>query len=158
MLFLDRKVLFLPMAPIHPRWFLLRALPAWALILSASAQAELVVVMSPSVKAVSLSREQVADVFLGRATFLPGIGSTVPLDQQESSPLREEFYLKIVGRTAAQAKSYWAKLAFTGKGRPPREVAGTNEIKRLVATTPGALAYIDRSAVDDSVKVVFSAP
>src|SRR3989338_1730533 len=76
--------------------------------------ADVVVVASVNSPINSLSKEQSSDIFLGKTT------SYTPLDQPESSPLREEFYSKVTGKSASQAKSHWSKLSFTGKGTPPK--------------------------------------
>lgn len=65
---------------------------------------------------------------------------------------------KATGRNAAQIKATWAKLLFTGKGNPPKEVSGNAEVKKFVAGNPAAIGYIDKAAVDGSVKVVLSLP
>lgn len=114
------------------------------------AVADVVVVTGAANAGASLSKEQVADIFLGRSTAL------TPLDQPESSPLRDEFYTKVTGKTAAQAKSYWAKLAFTGKGTPPKEGGGSAEIKKALAGNPALVSYIEKSAVDGSVKTLLT--
>lgn len=137
----------------HIRSFGTACLMSFAL--SMTAQAQVVVIAGKNVA--EMSKEQVADIFLGKSSSLPGGGTAVPLDQPESSPLRDEFYSKITGKSAAQAKSLWAKLAFTGKGTPPKEVANSAEVKKAVASTPGAIGYIEKAAVDDSVKVVLGA-
>ena len=111
----------------------------------------MVVVVSAKSPASSLTKEQSSDVFLGRTTSL------TPLDQPESSPLRDEFYSKVTGKSAAQAKSYWAKMSFTGKGTPPKEAQGSDDIKKLLATNPSLVGYIEKSAVDSNVKVIFAA-
>jgi hypothetical protein len=80
-----------------------------------------------------------------------------PVDQPESNPLREEFYLKVVNKSAAQAKAHWAKLYFTGRGVPPREGKDSDDIKKILNSTHGAIGYIDQSALDSSVKVLFLA-
>jgi len=123
--------------------------------MSMTAQAQVVVIAGKSVG--DMSKDQVSDIFLGKSTAVPGGGAAVPVDQPESSPLRDEFYSKVTGKSAAQAKSLWAKLAFTGKGTPPKEVGSSAEVKKTVAGTPGAIGYIEKAAVDDSVKVVLGA-
>lgn len=109
-----------------------------------------VVVVAGAASGASLSKEQIADVFLGKT---PGL---TPVDQAESSPLREEFYTKVVGKSAAQAKSYWSKLAFTGKGTPPKEMASSAEVKKALAANPALVGYIEKSAVDASVKTLLA--
>ena len=123
------------------------------LAVSVPAGADVVVVAAKSVG--DLTKEQVAEIYLGRTSALPGGGTVVPLDLAEGNALREEFYSKVTGKSASQAKSHWAKLAFTGKGTPPKEVPGSAEVKKAVAGTPGGIGYIEKSAVDDTVKVVF---
>lgn len=135
-------------------------LPFWLqltlpLCLATAAQAQVVVISGKSTG--DMSKEQVSEVFLGRASSLPGGGAAVLFDQPEASPLRDEFYSKVTGKSAAQAKSHWSKLAFTGKGTPPKEAGSSAEIKKAVASTPGGIGYIEKSAVDDSVKVVHGA-
>lgn len=125
---------------------------AASLLLAAGAQADTVVVVSTKSPASNMTKEQVADIFMGRSTAF------TPLDLPESSPVRDEFYSKVTGKSAAQAKSYWAKLSFTGKGTPPKEVSGSGEVKKEVAENPSLMGYIEKSAVDGSVKVLFSAP
>jgi len=95
-----------------------------------------------------LTKEQVADVFLGKNQAL------TPVDQVESAPIRAEFYKQATGRDLAQIKSTWSRLVFSGKGQAPKELADNAAVKKAVATDPKAVGYIDKSAVDGSVKVV----
>lgn len=137
-----------------------RALPCLllaALFGAAAPAAAQVVVVGAKSPVTSLSKEQASDIFLGKLPTLPGGGSAELIDQPESSALRDEFYSKVTGKSAAQAKQYWSKLAFTGKGTPPKEVANSAEVKKLVSANPNAIGYIEKSAVDGSVKAVFSA-
>lgn len=112
--------------------------------------ADVVVVAGSGSGTASLSKDQVADIFLGKSTAM------TPIDQPESSPLRDEFYTKVTGKSAAQAKSYWAKMAFTGKGTPPKEVGNSAEVKKTLAGNPGLIGYIEKSAVDGSVKTLLA--
>src|ERR1700689_4625118 len=84
-----------------------------SLLLSAPALAsDIVVVMGSS--AASLTKEQVADVYLGRRSALK------PLDLPESNALREVFYKRATDRDASQVKAVWSRLIFTGQGQPPK--------------------------------------
>jgi len=103
-----------------------------------------------------LSKDQVSELFLGKASSLPGGGKAALIDQPESSPLRDHFYTKVTGKSASQARSTWAKLAFTGKGTPPVEGAGNDDIKKQLAGNKSMLGYIDKASVDGSVKVIYA--
>lgn len=98
----------------------------------------------------SLTRDQVADVFLGKNPAL------APIDQSDGSALYAEFYRKATGRDTAQVKATWARLVFSGKAQAPRQMADSAAVKKAVASDPKAIGYIEKSAVDSSVKVVLS--
>lgn len=106
------------------------------------------VVMGPS--AASLSKDQVANVYLGRSFDLK------PIDAPEGNALREQFYKKLADRDAAQVKAVWSRVVFTGKGQPPAVLPNAADVKKAVAADPKAIGYIDKAAVDGSVKVVLT--
>ncbi|MBV8467234.1 MAG: phosphate ABC transporter substrate-binding protein [Burkholderiales bacterium] len=134
----------------------LRILLAVLLLGSVCAHADIVVVVSAKSAVTSLTQDQVADIFMGRAAAFPGGGAAVPVDQREGSPVRNDFYEAISGKALPQMKAYWARMLFTGRGQPPVEVGDSGEVKHLVAGNSKLIAYIDRAALDNSVKVVFT--
>jgi ABC-type phosphate transport system substrate-binding protein len=121
---------------------------------SRAALAEVVVVVAAKNPLTSLTKSQVVDVFLGKTTRFPDGSPAVPVDLQEGSPTRDEFYAVLAGLSAAQLKAYWAKIIFTGRGQPPRTAAGPAEIRKLLVADPHVIAYVDRSVVDDSMKIL----
>jgi ABC-type phosphate transport system substrate-binding protein len=121
---------------------------------SAGASAEVVAVVSANNPVSTLSKSEVADMFLGKMTRFPDGRQVLPIDQVENSSEREEFYLKFAGKSPAQIKAYWSKIIFTGRGQPPPEVANDIEVKKFVAKHPDAIGYIDQNLVDDSVKII----
>jgi ABC-type phosphate transport system substrate-binding protein len=124
-------------------------------IAASAAMADVVAVVSAGSAVTTLSRNQLLDIFLGRANRFSDGTPAVPLDQAEGSAVRDEFYSKLAGQTAAQIKAYWSKIIFTGRGQPPPTVPNDVEVKKRIRANPAAIGYIDRSAVDDSVRVVF---
>jgi len=125
-----------------------------ALLAGAAAAAELVVVVSARSPVTALRAEQVADIFLSEATRFPDGGEVVALDLPIGSALRDDFYLKVANRTPALMKAYWTKKIFTGRGQPPRELPNSQAVRKLVADNPTLIGYIDRSALDASVRPV----
>jgi ABC-type phosphate transport system substrate-binding protein len=121
---------------------------------SPGAEPEIVVIVSQQSTVTALTRDQVADIFLGKASRLPGGTKAVPLDQPEGSALRESFYREYAGKSRAQLKAHWARIIFTGRGQPPAEVPDSQAARKQVAESPGTLAYVERSQVDASVRVV----
>ena len=116
--------------------------------------ADVVAVVSASSPVTALSKDRVADIFLGKVALLPNGEQVVPIDQAEGSAARNEFYARFTGKSAAQIKAHWSKIIFTGRGQPPMEVSSSDEVKKRVAENPKAIGYIERSAVDGSVRVL----
>jgi ABC-type phosphate transport system substrate-binding protein len=124
-------------------------------LVSGVAAADVVAVVSIKSPITALSQGQMADIFFGKASHFPNGAQAVPVDQQEGSAARNEFYLKVSGKSAGQIKAYWSKIIFTGRGQPPPTVSNNVEMKKLIVENPAAIGYIDRDAVDSSVRVVF---
>lgn len=118
------------------------------------AMADVVVVVSPSSSVTAMSQNQVSDIFLGKASRFPNGDRAVPLDLEEGSDERDQFYMKYAGKSPAQVRAHWSKIVFTGKGLPPKEVLHSQEIKKLIAENHNLIGYMDRSMVDAKVKVV----
>ena len=124
-----------------------RTLSAVAMVVvSWSAQAQIAVVSGPGGAAVN--KDQLSNIYLGRSFELK------PVDLPEGNAIRDQFYTKLTGRDQAQIKAVWARVVFTGKGQAPLMLPDAAAIKKAVATDPKAIGYIDKAAVDGSVKVL----
>ena len=125
-----------------------------AALLQSAAGGELVVIVSAKSPVTALRAEQVSDIFLGQIASFPGGSEAVALDQSIGSPERDEFYTKVASKTRPLVKAYWTKMIFTGRGQPPKEIAGSAAVRKMVADNPALIGYIDKSALDASVKTV----
>lgn len=123
------------------------AAAALAIASFASQAADLVVVANPAVG--PLTKDQVADLFLGKSQAF------TPIDQPDSSAAYADFYRKATGRDVAQVKATWSRLVFSGKGQAPKQLPDSGAVKKAVAADPKAVGYIEKNAVDASVKVLF---
>ena len=117
-------------------------------------QGDVVVVVAAASPTTVLDRNELADLFLGRTTRFPDGRPAVPVDQSQGSQARTDFYTGYLGRSASEIKAHWSKVVFTGRGSPPRAVADTEQLRLLIASSPSYVSYLDRSAVDRSLKVV----
>jgi ABC-type phosphate transport system substrate-binding protein len=106
---------------------------------------EVVVIVNPA--AAPISKEQIADLYLGRSN------AWIPIDQTVGSAIYVEFYKKATGRDSAQVKAIWSRILFTGRGFPPKQLPDSAAVKKAVAANPKAVGYIGKSAVDASIKV-----
>jgi ABC-type phosphate transport system substrate-binding protein len=124
----------------------LTAALAVGITLSTAHAIDIVAIGNPA--AAPLTKDELANVYLGHNQAL------TPLDQPESSPIRADYYKRLTGRDPAQIKAMWARLTFTGKGQSPKELPDSSAVKKAVAADPKAIGYIEKSAVDSSVKVL----
>src|SRR3990170_4261942 len=96
-----------------------------------------------SAAAANVTAEQVAAIFLGNPTTSPDGGAVALADQPEAAGIRGDFYQKATGRSVAQVKATWARLTFSGKGTPPKELKSDADVKAFVASDPKAIGYVD---------------
>lgn len=122
---------------------------------SSSAYADVVVIGHPS-NGNQLDKDEVVKLFLGKKSSFPDGNKAVPFYLPPGDSLRGTFDKEVLGKSSSQLKSYWSKLVFTGKGTPPDELSSTADAKSKVASDSAAIAYIDSSEVDDTVKVLFT--
>ena len=115
---------------------------------------DLVVIVSARSPVESLRHDQVAAIFLAQSPRFPNGALASALDQAVGSPERDQFYQRVAGKTPALLKVYWSKMVFTGRGQPPRELAGSAAVRRAVAEDPALIGYIEREALDPSVRPV----
>jgi ABC-type phosphate transport system substrate-binding protein len=136
------------------RYLVVAAALAVAQTASGTAAAELVVVVSARNPLPALSSDQVAAIFLGQAGRFPDGAEVVALDQRVGSQERNQFYAQVTGKSPALLKAHWSKMVFTGRGQPPREAIDNAAVRRMVADNPSMIGYIERSALDSSVRPV----
>jgi ABC-type phosphate transport system substrate-binding protein len=143
----------------------LRALPlaliafaSLAALAPAAGAAELIVIVAAGSPVGALRIDQVADIFLGQVARFPDGREAVALDLGLGSALRDEFYIKVAARKPALMKAHWTKMIFTGRGQPPKEAPTSAAVRKLVADNPALIGYIDRAALDPSVKPVLLLP
>ena len=116
---------------------------------------DIVVIVSSLNSVKTLTRDHVEDIFLGRMQQFPNEQRALPIDQAEGSAVRERFNMEVLGRTSAQVRTHWSRILFTGRGRPPRSVASSEDMLQAVAADVHAIGYIERRFVNGSVVVVF---
>jgi len=121
-------------------------------ILPAFAQ-DVVVIANTSLKADSISREELRNVFLLRTRMLKD-GSWVEPVLEKNSATDAIFVKRFLDRDNAELHTYYQGLVFTGKASMPKELSSDAEMVDYVRRTRGAIGYISSAAHADGVKVV----
>lgn len=140
---------------MNPKLILSVALSTCLFWISTLAQADVVVIVGAKSHVSALTKAQVSDLYLGRAKDFPtgGIALTTVMG---SGAAKDEFFEKVLGKTDAQVRTVWARLSFTGGGTTPKELNTSAEVKKLATGNPNVIGFIEKSAVDSHVKVVYT--
>lgn len=120
--------------------------------LAAPARAELVIIVNQQNPATRMFPSQAAQFFLGGSVLF------TPVEQPDGSAIRAEFDKKVLEKSPAQVEAIWSKIVFAAKGKPPKEYKSSAEVKKAVSENVNAIGYIEKAAVDDSVKVIATIP
>jgi ABC-type phosphate transport system substrate-binding protein len=128
-------------------------LVASASIFAGQAQAQVIVIANPNVKATEISKSDLRDVFTGNATALPGGGNVVPI-LLKAGTAHEEFLQAYIGKSDTAYRAGWRSLVFSGQASMPKSLDGDAAVVDFVAHNQGAIGYIAKSTPHDGVKVL----
>lgn len=126
------------------------------IIFSATAISDVAVIVNPDSRVSSLSKNDIKALFLGKKATFPNGNEALAVDQEDGSAPKAVFLKDVVNKNSSQLAAYWSQLIFSGKGTPPKTLKDDAAVKDYVASTPGAIGYVDSSAVDGSVTVVYT--
>jgi hypothetical protein len=123
------------------------------LMLSHHASSEVVVIVN-SANSDAIDEKLVKKIYLGKSKSFPS-GEKVKVYTLPSSQADTEYFRqKALKKSNSQFKSYWSKLAFTGKGTPATELDSAADIIDAIKKDPKAIGFINSSDVNEEVKVV----
>lgn len=122
--------------------------------LGSTVRAEPVVVVSAASSLRQLSQDEVVNIFLGRYRRLPNGDTALPIDQPESSPVRADFYRRLVNKDLNEINAYWSRLIFSGRTSPPLQASSAADVMVWLLGQPGGVAYVDRTQVDKRLRIV----
>lgn len=93
-------------------------------------------------------------IFLGQVKSFPDGKEAVPYANAGDAELHEEFISKVLKRNPNTMNAYWARMIFTAKANPPRELPDSHTVKKIVASSVNSIAYIHPDDVDETVRVI----
>ncbi len=115
--------------------------------------ADVKVVANASVKADSISADDLKSVFLATKTSL-GAGDHVEPVLEKGGAAHEAFLKEYLGKSDSALDTYYRTLVFTGKASMPKTVGTDAEVVAYVAKTKGAIGYVGAGAATEGVKVL----
>lgn len=111
------------------------------------------VVTSPSSPIASISKGDLKRVFTGKKSSVAGV-KVVPFMLAEASPAAQSFLKDVLGMSAEEYKKFWVDAQVKGEGTAPTTQKSSAVAILVASDLPGALAVVEKSAVNGSVKDV----
>lgn len=132
----------------------LAILPLTAATVPSQGHAGIALIVNKDNRIERLSPSKVRVIFLRNISRWPWGAEITPVDLPDSNPVRQEFLHSMIGWTPAQMEVYWIDQKISKSVDRPVRAASVREAKTLVASHPGAIAYIPSEDVDATVRVV----
>ncbi|HEX7652600.1 MAG TPA: substrate-binding domain-containing protein [Verrucomicrobiae bacterium] len=110
-----------------------------------------VVIANSSVAGDSLSADALKDIYTGKTKYWDGGQAVViaVLPDKTDGALQQA-----CGMDSSSFKTFWQRLAFSGRGQEPKRAASADELVKLVADTKGAIALVPADAALAGVKKI----
>jgi ABC-type phosphate transport system substrate-binding protein len=102
----------------------------------------------------SLSHDQLSDLFLKKNSTWSDGSLVLPVDQRETSHVRERFTREVHHKSTAGVRAYWQQRIFSGRDVPPPEKDGDAEVIAFVRKHPNAIGYVSAAASSSGIKVL----
>lgn len=132
---------------------ILKTIAALVIFTSFTSFAEISVIVN-NANTDQLNAKLIKRIYLGKIKAFPNGKKVMVYTLNDSASETETFRQSALKKSNSQFKSYWSKLAFTGKGTPPTEVASAEDMINAIKENDSAIGFIDSSAVTSDVKVV----
>lgn len=129
-----------------------------SLVMTQQAHAELAIIAHPDNHMMGISKDELERIYLGKSRSFPDSSSVKAVDQAVGSQARDTFNNKVLRMTEGKRKSYWSRIVFTGKGKPPLNLDDDAAVIEWVANHPEGLGYVTGKMIDKRVKVLLILP
>ena len=125
-------------------------------LLAMQAQADSIAVIVNAQNTNTLDERMIRQIFLGQINTFPDGKEAQTFDTTDQGNLRSDFITKVLRRNENTMNAYWARMIFTARATPPKELPDSDAVKEAVAANAGGIGYIAANQVDDSVRVVLT--
>lgn len=144
----------------HWRAYGLLAL-CWLLLMPATAKAEpaeslavIVLVAHPDIEHSALPRDALRAMFAMRQRTWPNGQAMQVFVLPNRDTVHARFAKEMLAVYPHQLQLAWDRMVFSGMGQAPHRVRDQVDMREQVARTPGALGYLEREYLDESVRVI----
>lgn len=112
------------------------------------------VIVHPGVSTTELTRPLARLIFGAKVTRWDDGAAIRVFVLPDESPLHNELSKSILNLYPYQLRAAWDRIIYTGIGLAPIQVANEAEMRRQVASVPGAIGYIGKVFNNDKVRAL----
>lgn len=117
-------------------------------------ETSLYLVAHPDVTTRWLNRDTTRAIFAMRQRTWPDGQAVRVFVLSNSHPMHARFAKEQLAAYPHQLQLAWDRMVFSGAGQAPDRVSDQAEMHERVATTPGAIGYLEKEYLDDRVQVI----
>jgi ABC-type phosphate transport system substrate-binding protein len=110
-----------------------------------------VLIANSSVAADSLSADALKDIYTAKTKYWEGGQAIIIAVMPDKTDAALQ---QASGMEASQFKTFWQRLAFSGRGQEPKKADDAAALVALVASTKGAIAIVPADATLTNVKKI----
>lgn len=125
-----------------------------SLCLASSVSAEVAVITHRDTPLGTLSNNALRSIFGMRLRAWPNNEPIRVFVLADQHPVHERFAKEFLSVFPQQLRRAWDRLVYSGTGQAPVEVASEEAMREAVASTPGAIGYLDSDRLTPDVAVI----
>ncbi|MDZ7851315.1 MAG: hypothetical protein U5L98_01355 [Halomonas sp.] len=117
-------------------------------------EAPILLVAHPDVNTRQLKRDTTRAIFAMRQRSWPDGQAVRVFVLDNNHPVHARFAKEQLAVYPHQLQLAWDRMVFSGTGQAPDRVRNQAQMRERIASTPGALGYLEREYLDDRVQVI----
>ncbi len=128
---------------------------AFMLLMGSQAFAQIAVIANKSVPENAIKINKVGEIYTLMAKTWSDGKAIVPVTLKSDNAETEKFF-GAIGKSFLEIKKLWMRAQLTGEGQPPVGVGSDDDVISKVASTPGAIGFVNAGKVNNKVKVLLT--
>ncbi|MFP4138095.1 MAG: hypothetical protein ACOC0M_05135 [Halomonas sp.] len=121
---------------------------------AAADEQEILLVGHADVATQRLTRDTTRAIFAMRQRTWPNGQAARVFVLPNSHPIHERFVKEHLAVYPHQLQLAWDRTVFSGTGQAPDRVRDQDEMRERIASTPGAVGYLEREYLDERIQVI----
>lgn len=127
----------------------------WSLILMSilHLQALEIAIVTNSQDISKMDKNEVKRLFLAKTNRVDNI--YVNLLELKNTHYKEEFYKVLTNKNTTQLRSYWTRLIFAGKGKPPKQIDSAENLIKYFQSSEVVITYLPIDEITPEMNILF---